>query len=58
MSDDVPAHDIVSSALRSAAIVGKVILMPFWSMNETNRVTARVAKTTRSFFKGKIFVWS
>lgn len=58
MRDDVPAQDMVSCALRSSAIVGSATEMPFWSMKQIRRVTAKVEKTISDWVRGKILVWS
>ena len=58
MRDEVPAQEMVFSALRSAATVGRVTLMPFWSTKAMRREMARPPKTTRSWLLGRMLVWS
>lgn len=58
MRDAVPAHEMVSWAFKSAAIVGRAVDIPFWSMKDIKDGMASIHKTGMSFRRGSRSAWS
>lgn len=56
IKDEVPAQDMVFRASRSAAMVGSVTLIPFWSTKVMSNDIASPVKTTSSWARGRMLV--